>query len=352
MTTTPRIVFVVMSAVARPGTVDQLARALAPHTVLVHHDFSQTRHFPLRASNVRFVPNPKHTGWAVFGFTEGVFHSLKYALDTIPFDYLQTLSPTCLPIKSMRQFEAHVSGPADAHFDCIDLLSDRDALMSVGYRAFTPEHSLRHRLLRRLSRAYFGPSPGRRDEAGVWLRSGQGRGLVPWLALGAVKAVSRPAIGRHLFGPGFRPYYGSPWFCGRRHVVEGLVEMFYRREVHDYYSRLRIADELLTGTLLMQLVRRKGPMNHLIQDYDEAHVGEFTEADLARLRSSPKYFARKFPDDPVAPVRLAVLRELVCDAVQESAQDPFFTAPALFAAARITPAGPGMARPGTAGWCP
>ena len=42
----PRIVFVVMSAVSKPGTIDQLARALAPHLVLVHHDFSQTPDFP------------------------------------------------------------------------------------------------------------------------------------------------------------------------------------------------------------------------------------------------------------------------------------------------------------------
>ena len=64
----PRIVFVLMSAVAQPETVDQLAQALAPHVVLVHHDFSQTPHFPLSAPNVRFVPDPVRTGWAQFGF--------------------------------------------------------------------------------------------------------------------------------------------------------------------------------------------------------------------------------------------------------------------------------------------
>jgi hypothetical protein len=31
---------------------------------------------------------------------------------------------------------------AEAHFDCIDLLSDKDALMSVGYRAFTAQWQL------------------------------------------------------------------------------------------------------------------------------------------------------------------------------------------------------------------
>ena len=69
----PKIVFLVMSAVSKPETVDQLARALAPHTVLVHHDFHQTPVFPLGASNAVFVPDPKHTGWGLFSFVEGTF---------------------------------------------------------------------------------------------------------------------------------------------------------------------------------------------------------------------------------------------------------------------------------------
>ncbi|MFB2350981.1 hypothetical protein, partial [Priestia megaterium] len=119
-----------------PAVVDQLADALAPHTVLVHHDFTQQADFPLKAPNVRFVPNPVRTGWAVFGFVEGIFLTLRHALAELDFDYLQLLSPSCLPIKPMAQFEAHAMGSALAHFDCIDLLADHDALMSVGYRAF------------------------------------------------------------------------------------------------------------------------------------------------------------------------------------------------------------------------
>src|SRR3990167_761367 len=118
----PGIVFLVMSAVSKPETVDQLARALAPHTVLVHHDFSQTPHFPLTAPNVRFVPGPKRTGWAMFGFVDGIFHSMQYAIANLDFDYLQLLSPTCLPIKPLGEFEVHVSQGEDAHFDCVDLL--------------------------------------------------------------------------------------------------------------------------------------------------------------------------------------------------------------------------------------
>jgi hypothetical protein len=182
----------------------------------------------------------------------------------------------------------------------------------VGYRAFTPEGTWRHRALRRLSGRYFSSSSGRRDEAGIWLHSGPAAGgVVPWVARAAVEAFSQGRIGRHPFGPSFRPYYGSPWIGARRHVVEALVEQFARPRLRDYFSRLRIADEFLFATLLKQLVARKGPMNHLIQRYHEAHVGEFTQEDLERLRGSPAFFARKFPDDAAAPVRLQVLRELV-----------------------------------------
>ena len=87
---------------------------------------------------------------------------MQYALDNLDFDYLQLLSPSCLPIKPMDKFEAHVSGPADAHFDCVDVLRDQDALMSIGYRALLPDRSFRFRLGRRLSNVYFGDSLGRR----------------------------------------------------------------------------------------------------------------------------------------------------------------------------------------------
>ncbi|TFY96890.1 hypothetical protein EZ242_19650 [Ramlibacter rhizophilus] len=74
---------------------------------------------------------------------------------------------------------------------------------------------------------------------------------------------------------------------------------------------MQIADEFLIPTLLMRLDLSRGAMNHLISGYDGAHTIEFTEADFEVLQTSPKYFARKFPDDPNAPIRTRVLRELV-----------------------------------------
>lgn len=306
-----RIVFLVMSAVSRPETVDQLAHALAPHTVLVHHDFSQTPHFPLRARNVVFVPDAKRTGWAFFGFVDGIFHSLRYALSHLDFDYLQLLSPTCLPIKPIAQFEASIASGVQANFDCVDLLTDPDALWWVGYRAFTPEHSFRHRLARRATSIYFGSSSGRRDEAGIWLRSGGGQGFLARSAALVIKGLCRPSRGHAVFNGSLHPYYGTAWFGARREIVEGMVTLFARPGFRDYFSRLRIPEEFLFPTMLMHLVTRKGPMNHVVKKYNEARTGTFEPGDVDLLRASGAFLGRKFPDDPAAPLRLQVLGELV-----------------------------------------
>ncbi|HYD76358.1 hypothetical protein [Ramlibacter sp.] len=307
----PRILFVVMSAVAPVATVDQLARALQPHDVLVHHDFSQTPDFPLQSPNVAFVPEPRRTGWATWGFVEGIFHALRHAVEQRDFDYLQLLSPTCLPIKPMAQFEAHVAGGVDAHFGAIDLLADRDCLMSVGYRAFSPEGGFRHRVLRRLSREYFAGSASRRDEVGVWIHAGGGAGWRARLAWEATRLAAAGAWGRHSFGAALPPYYGSVWFGARKEMVRRLVQGFDEPQLRAWASGLRIAEEFLVPSLLMRASRTRGPLNHYISRYDQAHPRRLEESDLPALRATPAFFARKFPDDPAAPVRLRVLEELV-----------------------------------------
>lgn len=308
--TPPRIVFVIMSAVACPQTVDQLAQALAPHPVLVHHDFSQSPHFALRSPQVRFVPRPVRTGWGQFGFVEGIFHALEHALAELDFDYLQLLSPSCLPIQPMQAFERHVSGPQEAHFEGLDLRQDLDALLSVGYRAWTAEGSPMHRLMRRLVTVCFDRSPGRRDVAGVWLRTGVGEGLGSQLARLTLQALPHPLLGRHPRGQPLRLYYGSTWFGARRHIVAGLVQGWKAPGLRKHFSRVRLAEEFLIPTLLMQLQPRHGPLNHRIQRFEGAHPGCFGVEHLELLRGSGAYFARKFPDDPDATVRLRVLQEL------------------------------------------
>jgi hypothetical protein len=306
-----------MSAVHSAGAIDQLARALTPHQVLVHHDFSQTPDLPLTAANVLLVPDPLRTGWGDFGFVEAIFHSFRYALEHLDFDYLQVLTPTCLPIKPMAQFEKHVSGPEAVHFSCVDVLADQDALMSVGYRLFSPKNSFRHRVLGWLTRRYFGAASGRRDVAGIWLRTGHAVGrrgrmtAVARIARTVIQLQRHALVGRHLFSAGFRPYFGSSWFGARRHVIADIVERFSRPGLREYFSRLHIADEFLIPTLLMQSGARAGPTNHYVHVFDEAHPKWIEVGDMETLVASPAFFARKFRDDPATAVRSRVLQELV-----------------------------------------
>lgn len=313
----PRLLFLVMYSVEPPAVIGQLACALAPHTVLVHQDVSQSTHRLPDLPNLTAVPDPRCTGWANFGFVDGIFHSLRHALDRIEFDYLQLLSPTCLPIKPLSAFEAHVAGAEEIHFDRIDLFADRDALMSVGWRAFTPKGSLRHVAARWLSSRYFGDSPGRRDDAGIWLRtSGAEQRSAPLspiarLALATVSALADPRIGRHVFDDNLRPYFGSAWFGAKRTVIAQLVEAFERPAIRPWFSRMRIAEEFLFPTLLAQTGARSGLGNHYVHRFDGAHAGWIGEDDFETLCHSAAFFARKFPTNADAPIRQRVLEILV-----------------------------------------
>lgn len=319
----PRIVFLLMSAVHDVGTVTQLARSLAPHTVLIHHDYAQTADFVVDEPNVRFVPDPKRTGWAVWGFVDAIFHGMRYALEHLEFDYLQVLSPTCLPIKSIAAFEAHVAGsPAEAHYAAVDVRGDEDAYMTIGFRAFAPEHSLRYKLLMRIGWLYFGGLDPRRDVGGprrdvgnVQLRTGgshDASGRLRWRARFA-RAVMRAAdrFGGHGFTADLPPYYGSTWFGARRHVIAWMVARFDQPDIQTYFPRKHIADEFLVPTLLKRGGFKAGPVNHCIVTFVEANPTWLSDADFDKLRQSPAFFARKFPDDPRAPIRHRVLRELV-----------------------------------------
>jgi hypothetical protein len=314
----PKLVFVVMSAVQPVATVKDLCRALAPHTVLVHHDFSQAGSFVLDEPNAMLVPDPKKTGWGVWGFTEGIFHALQFAVRNLEFDYLQLLSPTCLPIKPLRAFEEHIEARTrEPDFSGVDLYDDRDALMTVGYRMFAREHTFAHRVLRRLSLVYFGDSPDLRDVAGVQLRTNpatRADGSLPWRARIALKVTefwSRPAPSRHLFNDDFRPYFGSAWFGARREVVAWLLERYGQPEVMKQFSRLRIPEELLIPSLLKNSGFKDGAYNHCILTFHGANPQWIGEEDFEVLRRSPAFFARKFPVETDAPIRQRVLRELV-----------------------------------------
>jgi hypothetical protein len=313
----PKIVFLVMSAVHPVSVVRELSRSLAPQTVLVHHDFTQTPDFLLDEPNVILVPDPKKTGWGVWGFIEAVFHAMRFAVKTLDFDYLQLLSPTCLPIKPMHAFEEHVaSRRTEVDVSWIDVYDDQDALMSVGYRIFAPEHSLSHRILRRLSVEYFGDNPVLKDVAGVQLRTQPAAGpggklpLRARLALKVTKGYTKPEARRHIFDQNFRPYFGSAWFGAHRHVIEWMLRRFSQPDIARQFSRARIPEELVMVTMLKNAGFKAGPYNHCIITFMGPNPKWIDEQDYETLRRSPAFFARKLPVEAASPIRRRVLLEL------------------------------------------
>lgn len=316
-----RLAFGIMSAIHRPSTVAQLADALAPYPVVVHHDFSQQPDFAIASPNAQLVPSPKRTGWANWGYSEGILLLLKHCLEQVEFDYFQLLSPTCLPIKPLREFAAYVGdGRHQANIEWVSLDDDPQVLMHFAYRTYAPDMSLRYRALWRAYLMYGAEGGPRVEKVGLSIplayhgyESGR-MSLRSRAALGFVRLAQRGLLGRHPFGPGLRALTGGTWFGASREVCEYLVRKAAEPEIADYFSRLTQADETLFPTLLGNSGFRIGPSNHLVNVYNGGHPRWFESSDLDRITRSPAYFGRKFPDDASAPIRRTVLGRIASQA--------------------------------------
>jgi hypothetical protein len=306
-----RIVFGIMSATQSGAVVDQLAGLLAPHRAVVHHDFEKRPDFRVSAANIELIPDPKLTGWGTWGFSEAILHTIRHALKHGDFDYFQLLSPTCLPIRPLAEYEAFLtSDRADAHVDLIAVDRDDDTLMTFGYRTYLPSHSLRFRLLRRMRSWYFGDDSDlvqtrslsmlrRRDEDSRKKASFGGRA-----SLVITKLAAGGQLGTHPFGPNLRPMIGGTFFGARRSVCEYLAQMSEDEQALAFFRELKVVDETLFATLLANSGFELNASNHAINDFNEAGNPRWIEgADLDRLFTTGRFFARKFVDDPEADTR-------------------------------------------------
>lgn len=65
-------------------------------------------------------------------------------------------------------------------------------------------------------------------------------------------------------------------------------------------------------TLLRKLLRRPGGLvNQGVHRFEKEHSGAIGESEIAVPQASDALFARKFPDDAAAPVRVQVIAELM-----------------------------------------
>lgn len=319
------LVFGVVSDGYRPEAVSELARTLAPFTVHVHHGFRRFPHRARAAPNMRFIRHPVRTGWGTWGFARAVATLMRAALESGRFDYFQLLSPTCLPLTPVRRFADFVAAdPCDAHLSLVDLLANNDAMVEYGFRVFAPGGSARKRLLRHARHIALGPDRTIEHHRGLAISHPSPthrRRLVARLARGIIDAGARGWLGRHPFDARYRPYMGSTWFGARRHVIAYLVDAIEDPASSGYFRRLDQPDELLFATLLGNAGLRIGPLNHLVNRFDpDGHPLLFRDADIPLLRSSDRWFARKFADDPADPVRKTQIDHILAAGSREDSE--------------------------------
>ena len=155
-----RIVFGLMASHEPPAAVAQLVDALAPLRVVLHLDAARASQLKLERPNLSNVPHPSATGWGNWGFTRAILRTVRHAAEVHDFDYFQLLSPSCLPIRPIADFRAHIlQERVDIHADLIQVECDDDTFMTFGYRTYLPGSTLRFRVLRRMRGWYFGAVP-------------------------------------------------------------------------------------------------------------------------------------------------------------------------------------------------
>jgi hypothetical protein len=307
-----------MSAHQPAELVGQLVDALAPHPVVLHHDFKERNDFRLDHARAHLVPDPRRTGWGTWGFCEAILHGMSYCLDRFEFDYLQLLSPTCLPICSIAEFEAHVAaGAADVHADLIDLDKDRAAWMTYAWRAYLPSKSVRQRVVRRVTQWHFGTRPLRSQDRSMAVLASPGDDVSPakWVVQRTAATVLKPLVSIFALGSiydaGLRPFVGSNWIGASRTAIEFIQHRARDVRMRSFFAKLANADEHFFPTMLGNSPLRVGSSNHWVSRYDEAgHPVPIGAQEFPRLGRTGRFFARKFSADPNDPVRQRVLRLL------------------------------------------
>jgi hypothetical protein len=313
----PRVAFGVQSAVHKPQTLQQLVDVVEGRPVVVHHDFTQQPDFKLTGPNVHFVPDPAKTGWADWGLVAGIQKTIDYCLEHVEFDYLQLMSPVDLPIRPIAEFEAFLAkGQEQFHCDAVSLDADEMAFLSFAYRAYAVERSPTYRLLWRLWLAYFGKHPETELRAGLAIpvagrcgRDGRLSIAARSAALASHWIVDRlrrhdPMLTR------FPAHVGGMWFGATRRGCEYLSRELQNPDLLRRFRQYFCASEMLFNTAVVLSGLPYAPGNHVVSQYVGARPQWLGLDDLDDLEKSGKYFARKFPDDPHAPVRLRLLERI------------------------------------------
>ncbi len=314
-----RILFGIMSAVQPAQTVAALCDAIGgDHPILIHHDFSQQADFAVKRANVGFVADPVRTGWGNWGFTEGIQKLIQAAMARPDWDFIQLLSPTCMPIRPVSDFQAHIAASgADYLIDGVDIGTNDRILMSHGWRAYAQEGTLRHRMLRLARRWYLGDDAPVVNYAGLSfpvrsrLERGGSDAFKARLGVCLTKLARRGRGFRHVFSEEFPCHAGSTWFGASRSACAYLLSQTEGTPLINYFKRIHMPDEMLYPSVFMNSNLKGSAAAHHISRFVGARPAWITPADLDEVLASGKFFARKFPEEIDCEVRTRLAGRLL-----------------------------------------
>ena len=301
-----KIVFGVLSSKQSSVAIDEIAAAVFPHPVYVHHDFSKQPDFTPYATNIHILQHPVVTAWGDWSLIEASYCLMKMAMKDPDVTHFQLLSEACLPVRPIQEFESFLSNERpDAMIDLISLHDDDDGLFSHGWR-YIYNSKPQQRFLQRLSSYICGSDKNTKVIASVNI-------LLPHIQI-SKKMHFKKLLGKFILRAAAKSMQkmlaennlkqiaiGGQWFCANRRTVLWLIRA--RNDCVSFtqhYQECLIPDESYIHTLVLNaqlagLPLRVYPSNHALF-WDACGTGPDTldEQYIKRIRSSGKFFARKF----------------------------------------------------------
>lgn len=312
-----KIVFGLLSSKDSAAAVEQFAKAVWPHVVLVHHDFSKCPDFDTEAKNIFLVDQYVPTKWGDWSLVDAALVLMRQALDRFEFDYFQLVSESCMPIRPVSEFAAYLKTHRPAVMMNRFPIEGGDALYNFGWRYFSTL-SLYQRIMRRAGAMCLGKNNGWRTSMGVNLRvsAAEPAGWRRKLEKRVGRWILRLFLSRLISDFPTRVvetcWVGSQWFGASRAATAKLLKARWTvPSLAQHYAECPIPDESYFHTLIA--VSNVGSViegNHYTS-WAGAGSGpdQLALSDLPALVASKLFFARKLSLNPQCPLRLALVEQ-------------------------------------------
>jgi hypothetical protein len=284
-------VYVIVSH-TEPAGVVRLARTIVEQSaaaqVLIHHDVAAGV-FPAAAladvARVALVENPVRVHWGTFSQVEAVLRSMRQALRSHPrFDWLTVISGQDYPARPIAAFESMLAGSGADAFLTYDRVTAADRHLNDRYR-FAYRRVSGGPLPRLLRARDLYDRVFNRAQPFLRIQTGPRGTFVGRRARPSVMELPIPV------------YKGWSWITLRRPAVEAVfAALEHRPELLERYAHTLCPDESFFATLVVntpELTVCNASLHYADWRPGQAGPQFLSIADLAAIRSSKQWFARK-----------------------------------------------------------